>query len=199
VAETLIGLLRGINVGPAKRVAMADLRALVEDLGYGEVRTLLNSGNVVFTAADAAPAGRRAAADVAAEAAARIEAGLSERLVVSARVTVITANELAAAIAGNPLIPVARDPSRLLVAVLADPADLPRLEPLAERDWSPEAFAIGPRVAYLWCPDGVIASLLAKALGDVLGDAVTSRNWTTMKKLAALAGLSPAGVDAPGS
>jgi uncharacterized protein (DUF1697 family) len=42
-------LLRGINVGRAKRVAMADLRSLVEDLGYGEVGTLLNSGNVVFT------------------------------------------------------------------------------------------------------------------------------------------------------
>jgi uncharacterized protein (DUF1697 family) len=45
-----VGLIRGINVGRAKRVAMADLRALVESLGYGEVKTLLNSGNVVFTA-----------------------------------------------------------------------------------------------------------------------------------------------------
>jgi uncharacterized protein (DUF1697 family) len=189
VADTLIALLRGINVGPAKRVAMADLRALVEDLGYGEVRTLLNSGNVVFTAPDVASVGRRAAADVVAEAAAAIAEGLVVRLGVSARVTVITANELAAAIAGNPLVPVAHDPSRLLVGVLADPADLPRLEPLAERDWAPEAFAVGPRAAYLWCPDGVIASRLAKALDGALGDAVTSRNWTTMSKLAALASL----------
>lgn len=61
-----VALIRGINVGRAKRVAMADLRALVEDLGYGDVRTLLNSGNVVFTSARRPPA----------KAAARIEEGL---------------------------------------------------------------------------------------------------------------------------
>ena len=49
MTRTEIALLRGINVGKAKRVAMAELRALVEKLGYGDVRTLLNSGNVVFS------------------------------------------------------------------------------------------------------------------------------------------------------
>ena len=61
MASRQVALLRGINVGRAKRVAMADLRALVEDLGYCDVRTLLNSGNVVFTAARAAPGTLRAA------------------------------------------------------------------------------------------------------------------------------------------
>ncbi|HSB56165.1 MAG TPA: DUF1697 domain-containing protein, partial [Gemmatimonadales bacterium] len=50
MAERCVALLRGINVGRAKRIAMADLRTVFERLGYGEVRTLLNSGNVVFTA-----------------------------------------------------------------------------------------------------------------------------------------------------
>src|SRR5881628_2807318 len=99
-----VALIRGINVGRAKRVAMADLRALVEDLGYGDVRTLLNSGNVVFTA----PRAGRGAAD-------RIEKALAARLGVPARVTVLTAAELAAAISENPLREVAKDPSRLLV------------------------------------------------------------------------------------
>ncbi len=89
-----VALIRGINVGHAKRVAMADLRALVEALGYGEARTLLNSGNVVFSA---------------------------------------------------------------------------------------------PRAAYMWCPDGLMASPLAQAVGDALGDAVTMRNWTTLTKLLDLA------------
>jgi uncharacterized protein (DUF1697 family) len=54
MSATHVALLRGINVGKAKRVAMADLRALLEELGYADVRTLLNSGNVVFTAPRAA-------------------------------------------------------------------------------------------------------------------------------------------------
>jgi uncharacterized protein (DUF1697 family) len=170
-----VALLRGINVGRAKRVSMADLRALFADLGYGDVRTLLNSGNVVFSGPGAAPG-----------AAARIEAALAQRLGVSARVTVLTAAELATIVAGNALLEIAGDHSRLLVAVLADPADRARLEPLTEQDWAPEALALGVRVAYMWCPDGVLASRLSAAVGRLLGDAVTARNWATVTKLHAL-------------
>ena len=173
MAVTYVALLRGINVGNAKRVAMADLRALVGKLGYRDVRTLLNSGNIVFTG----PSALQVAV------AARIEAALSRRLGVSARVTVLTAAELAAAAADNPLVEIAANPSRLLVAVLARSADRSRLIPLAKQDWAPEALAIGARVAYLWCPAGIIASRVAKAVGHVLGDAVTMRNWATCTKL----------------
>jgi len=176
MANRYVALMRGINVGRARRVAMADLRALVEDLGFGEVRTLLNSGNVVFSGPDAA------AADIAA----RIEDALAARLGVVARVTVLSAAELAEAVAGNALAATTDNPSRQLVAFLADPADRPRLEPLEKRDWAREALVLGARVAYLWCPDGVIASRLAKAVDGALGDAVTSRNWATVLKLDAL-------------
>jgi uncharacterized protein (DUF1697 family) len=171
-----VALIRGINVGRAKRVAMADLRALVEDLGYSEVRTLLNSGNVVFGAPETDKL----------DSAARIEEALSTRLGVSARVIVLTAEELATVVTGNPLVGVADDPSRLLVAVLANQADRSRLEPLKEQDWTPEVLDIGARVAYLWCPDGVLASRLAKAVGQLLGDTLTTRNWATIIKLHAL-------------
>jgi len=175
VASRQVALLRGINVGRAKRVAMADLRALVEGLGYGDVRTLLNSGNVVFTAPRAAPG----------TAAARIEKALATGLGVPARVTVLTAEEFAA-VTENPLLGVAGDPSRLLVAFLRDPADRPKLEPLLEQDWGPEAVALGRRVAYLWCAEGILASRLAEAVNRLLGDAVTARNWATVLKLHAL-------------
>ena len=176
MADRQVALIRGINVGKAKRVAMADLRALVESLGYGDVRTLLNSGNVVFTANGAAPG----------EAAARIEDGLATRIGVPARVIVLTAKELAAAVDGNPLGDVATNPSRLFLAVLATPADRKRLEPLAKQDWTPEVLALGTRVAYIWCPDGLLASRLSEAVGRALGDAVTTRNWATMTKLPGL-------------
>lgn len=175
-AGTHVALLRGINVGRAKRVAMADLRALVADLGYGGVRTLLNSGNVVFTAPGTD----------ADEAAARIEEAIAARLGVSSRVTVLSAAEVAAVVAENPLLEVADNPSRLLVAVLTDPADRRRLEPLAEQDWTPEVLALGTRVAYLWLPEGMLAGRLSEAVGRALGDAVTTRNWSTVTKLRAL-------------
>ena len=176
----LVALLRGINVGRAKRVAMADLRSLVSGLGYRDVATVLNSGNVLLTAPGVAPG----------DAAAAIEGALAARLGVRARVTVLRAEELAAAVADNPLQGLATDPSRLLVAFLQSPADRSRVEPLLAEDWSPEALALGRRVAYVWCPAGVLASRLHEAVGRALGDAVTTRNWATVTRLHALAGAS---------
>lgn len=176
VAQRHVALLRGINVGRAKRVAMADLRVLVAALGYQDVRTLLNSGNIVFTAP-----GR-----LHGDPAVRIEQAIASRLGVSARVTVLTAAEVAAAISDNPLGSIAENPSRLLVYVLSDPRDRSKLTPLARQQWTPEALALGRRVAYLWCPEGILQSRLAVAVDRVLGNAVTARNWNTMTKLHAL-------------
>jgi len=172
-----VALIRGINVGKAKRVAMADLRALVEGLGYSEVRTLLNSGNVVFTASGSA----------APDAAVRIEEGLAKRLKVPARVTVLAAKELATVVRENSLHGVATNPSRLLVSVLFDPADRKRVLPLAKQAWGAERLAIGERAVYIWCPDGVLASKLSEAVGKELRDGTTTRNWATILKLHELA------------
>ncbi|HEU4699384.1 MAG TPA: DUF1697 domain-containing protein [Gemmatimonadales bacterium] len=186
--STCIALLRGINVGRAKRVAMADLRALVAGLGYADVRTLLNSGNVVFRA----PGGQPAAA--AAKAAARIEAALAAELGLTARVTGLGADELAAIVAAEPFGALAADPSRYLVAVFRERGGAARLAGLVGRDWAPGALAVGARAAYLWCPDGILESPLLAAMGRALGDGLTTRNWTTITKLHALAG---AGKDTP--
>lgn len=171
-----VALLRGINVGRAKRVAMADLRALVEGLGYGDVRTLLNSGNVVFTV----PPARRA------DAGARIEQALAGTLGVSSRVTVLTARELATVLEENPFAD-ADAPSRLLVAFLRNPPDRRRLTPLLDQQWGADRLGVGTRVAFLWCPDGILASRLLESVGRALGDAVTMRNWATVTKLDSLA------------
>jgi uncharacterized protein (DUF1697 family) len=172
-----VALLRGVNVGRTRRIAMADLRALVEGLGYREVTTLLNSGNVVFTAT----------AKTAGNSAARIEKALATQLSVDARVFVLSGEELAAALAKNPLGHIADDPSRFLLAVTSGPPGHAKLLPLAQRTWEPDALAIGTRVAYLWCAAGLIESKLNQAVNRALGEAVTSRNWATMTKLLALA------------
>lgn len=173
-----MALLRGINVGRAKRVAMAELRILVEQLGYRDVRTLLNSGNVVFTVP------RRVRGD----AGKRIEAALFERTGVSSRITVLSAAELAGIVQGNPLGALVDNPSRMLVAVLADEASSALLRPLLQQDWAPDALALGRRAAYHWCGSGILTSPLAEQLSRLLRDRATTRNWATMLKLHALAG-----------
>jgi uncharacterized protein (DUF1697 family) len=173
--EKQVALLRGINVGKAKRIAMADLRALVAELGFGDVKTLLNSGNVVYTATDVAPE----------DAAGRIEEAIVAKTGISSRVTVLTAAEVAEAVDGNPFGEV-DNPSRFLVTVLRDPADRALLEPLAKEDWGTDSLALGRRVAYAWCREGVLESRLPDALNRLLGDRGTARNWATMLKLRAL-------------
>lgn len=177
-----IALLRGINVGTAKRVAMADLRALVEGLGYGNVSTLLNSGNVVFTippkAAKTSPAKR-------------IEQALYKQLGVASRVLVLSAAEIAVIVAENRLDAVATDPSRLFVAVAFDGSALAALTPLTTQHWGQDRLAVGTRAAYLWCVEGMTESRLAKAANRALGDAATTRNWATILKLNALMRSAP--------
>jgi uncharacterized protein (DUF1697 family) len=175
-SKRYIALLRGVNVGRAKRVAMADLRQLMADLGYTDVRSHLNSGNVVFSAARLTPA----------RAAAAIEEALVLKLGVASRVTVLGADDLASVIADNPLLAVATDHSRLVAFVFADPALRAEVETLCAHDWSPGALAVGRRAAYAWCPDGILECAAATAVGKQLGDATTSRNWTTLCKLYAL-------------
>ena len=172
-----VALLRGVNnAGTARRVAMADIRALFEDLGFRDVRTLLNSGNVVFSV----PTKRRG--DVRA----RIEKALASKLGFACPVIILSADEVATAVRDNPLSHVATNPSHLLVLVPQVPSDLRRLKPLLKERWAPEALALGSRVAYLWCANGVAKSPIWAAVDRALERTGTARNIATLTKAVAL-------------
>jgi len=109
------------------------------------------------------------------------------KLGVESRVIVLAASELAAIVEENPLLDVAKDHSRMMVGVLAAKSDRAKLVPLLEEKWAPDALALGKRAAYYWCPGGIIDSRLAQAIGRLLRDATTARNWATILKLHALA------------
>jgi len=172
-----VALLRGVNVGKARRVAMSELRRLLSELGYGGVATLLNSGNAVFHAGKGPPV--RHAADIA--------AAISRRLHLEVPVIVKTASELRAIVAENPLSAVATDPSRLLVAFVQDSKALSTLQVVESLVAPPERFAIGPNAAYFFCPLGSLQSKAGEALLGRAGKAATTRNWQTVLKLQALA------------
>ena len=175
-ASRRVALLRGINVGTAKRIAMADLRALFEQLGFRDVRTRLNSGNVVYTSA-----GRNSADEPA-----RIGKAIRERLGVPTEVFVLDGRELAHAIADNPLASMAKEPSRMLLMVASDRNAAGKLTPLLKERWAPEAIALRGRVAYLWCPLGITKGRLWGAALRALGQDGTARNLATFTKLAGL-------------
>jgi uncharacterized protein (DUF1697 family) len=172
-----VALLRGINVGKSRRIAMADLRRLLEDLGHADVRTLLNSGNAAF----------RSGGGTAGQLAQSIEQGIHERFSIHVPVVVVTAQALDAIVAGNPLLPQARaEPSRFLVAFVQEPGSLAAAKALTSQPWAPEAFALRAGAAYLWCANGIIESKVAQAFARATGDAATARNWATVLKLQAL-------------
>jgi len=176
VIDRRAALLRGINVGTAKRVSMADLRRLFEDLGYIDVRTLLNSGNVVFTVRNAASHDH----------AARVQKAIGDRLGIQSRVVILTRREIADAVEANPLASVADNPSHLLLLACADAHGIARLKPLLKERWAPEALALGKRVAYLWCARGIGVSRLWTMVNRAIANGGTARNMTTMKKLLAI-------------
>jgi len=165
-----IALLRGVNVGGNKKLPMARLRTLVEELGYEDVRTYVQSGNVVFSGPRRSPN--------------HLESALQQAFGFTVPVVLRTRDELAKIVRANPLRKVATDPAKHLVIFCAEPAAVE----LNAADFAPEQFAVRGTEVYLWLPGGIGRSPLAKLLAvEPLGTNSTARNWRTVERLLALA------------
>ena len=174
---TYVALLRGVNVGKAKRVPMADLRDVLAGLGCTDVVTLLNSGNAVFRSKARSTSGCAAA----------IARALAARFGFDVPVVVKSTPELSAIVAGNPLRFTEADHSRLLVAFVQEAAQLASLRGLDSLVVPPEQFTVGRHGAYLLCASGLLESKAGAALLGKAGQAATTRNWATVLKLHTLA------------
>jgi len=169
-------LLRGINLGSTNRVSMADLRELVAGLGYADVETLVQSGNVVYAAND--PPNR---------AAARIERALAAATGLDIAVVGRGAKELARIVALNPLAGVADNPKTHHVAFLSARPEAAKVRAIDPDDYLPEAFRVHGREVYVWMPGGMQRAKLTNAFWERrLGVTATMRNWNTVAALAAL-------------
>jgi uncharacterized protein (DUF1697 family) len=176
-----IALLRGINLAGHKPVNMADLRNFVTELGFAEARSLLQSGNLVFR--NEGPTG--------AELERLLEAEAAKRLNLNTDFFVRTAEEWKRIIAQNPFAEQAeRDPSHLLVMFLKNRHSAKNLEALQAAIEGPEIVRAVGRAAYIIYPNGIGKSRLTNAvIESKLVTRSTGRNWNTVLKLAALAGI----------
>jgi uncharacterized protein (DUF1697 family) len=169
-------LVRGINVGKAKRIAMADLRSMLADLGHTEVATVLQSGNAIVTAPTKPPVTEKA-----------IRAAIHETFGFDVAVLVRTAEELRGAIAADPFGDAAPDGSKHLLGFLSESPTTGAVDEVLQRHPDGNLRFEGGHL-YLWCPDGVLKSPFATVdWRREIGVDVTMRNWNTMTRLAALA------------
>lgn len=170
-----VALLRGINVGGRKKVAMGDLRGVLSGLGYEDVETLLQSGNALFTAApkrNTDALGRQ------------IEEALERDLDMEVRVLVRTPADLAEVVEANPFPDAISEPSKLHVAFLSATPGAGKVAELDPARFQPDELQVSERAVYLWYPNGAGRSKLTNdVLERKLGVTATTRNWNTVLKL----------------
>ncbi|MFE4450358.1 DUF1697 domain-containing protein [Streptomyces sp. NPDC056796] len=169
-------LLRGINVSGHRRVPMAELRALLGELGHEDVATHLQSGNAVF----------RSASDDESALAAGLERAVEERFGFPVDCLVRSGAYLAGVAEACPFPAAGLEGRQLHVTYFDRAVDATRFASLDADSFRPEEFRLGDRALYLYAPDGLGRSKLAVALGKpavTRGLVATSRNWNTVVKL----------------
>jgi uncharacterized protein (DUF1697 family) len=166
-------LLRGVNIGPRNRVSMPELRACLEEAGFEDVRTYVQSGNVVL-GSEAKPE----------QTARKVEGLIAERFGLEIAVVARTRAQLARVVERNPLGDVADDPKRYQVSFLDGPLPAASKRKLEQVRADAERFVVDGREIYAWHPAGVARSKLWAALaGRGLGVTATARNWMTVTAL----------------
>ncbi len=183
-----IALLRGINVGGHNKLPMQDLAAIFGEAGCSNVRTYIQSGNVVFAAA---PALARRIPDI-------ISASIDDRFDLAIPVVTRSADQLAAIVAANPYVGdgdvgAEVDKKQLHVAFLADTPSAANIAALDPQRSPPDEFVVHSAEVYLRCPNGVARTKLTNAYFDTaLGTTSTMRNWRTTLTLLEMTGSAVA-------
>jgi uncharacterized protein (DUF1697 family) len=173
-----VAMLRGINLGPTRRVPMAELRALLGDAGYEDVRTYVQSGNIVL-----------GSSQPPAELEREVQRLISERFGFDVPVVVRSRRQLAAVVKLNPLGDVADDPKRYQVSFLSAKLAPEVMQKLQDAAAPSERLVAHGRELYAWHPEGVARSKLWNAVaGKGLGVTATARNWTTVTTLLEMTG-----------
>ncbi len=177
---TYVSMLRGINVGGRKRIRMGQLVALYESLGLTNVRTYVQSGNVVFDS-EVTDGSRLIRL---------IEEGITKTFGFSAAVLIRTKDELARVVENNPFLKEKGiDTGKLHVTFLSDFPDGAALDQVRAVGDGSDSFAVTDREVYLHCPNGYGRTKLSNDLFEKkLKLSATTRNWRTVTALLQIAG-----------
>ena len=174
LTDANVALLRGINVGGKNKLPMADLVAIFREAGCDDVRTYIQSGNVVFRA------GPALVGDIPSLISTSIMDQFGYRIPLVTR----TASEFQRIVQANPFAEIGAEANKLHVLFLADLPDRARVEALDPNRSPGDEFAVLGREIYLHCPNGVARTKLTNAYFDSgLSTTSTSRNWRTVGKL----------------
>ena len=177
MSVTWVALLRGINVGRAKRISMQDLRTMLESMGYADVRTLGQSGNAIFATSQRKPE------PLEREISAHIRSEFGMEVVVLLR----TPAELGKVVDANPFVASGAPSSELHAAFLSEAPPAATAAAFDHDAFLPDEFAFGDRVIYVRLPNGITNSILPN-WDRALGVRVTQRNWNTTTRLRDVAG-----------
>jgi uncharacterized protein (DUF1697 family) len=175
--HTYIALLRGINVGGKNSLPMKDLTAIFKILGASNVKTYIQSGNIVFQVA---------AQDISGFST-RLGSEIKERHGLDPQILMIEPSELETVMKNNPFPEAESEPSSLHLGFLAFSPENPDLQKLESLKKSSERFCLIDRIFYLHAPEGVGRSKLAANSEKLLGVPMTDRNWNTVRKLKEMA------------
>jgi uncharacterized protein (DUF1697 family) len=170
--QTSISLLRGINVSGQKQVRMAELKSLYEDLGFENVRTYVQSGNVVFDSPE------REAGKLTVQ----IEKLIEKTFGFFVPVLIRSAEDFRRILENHPFKH--EEPLRVLVTFLSETPEQSKLDALSCHEDKVDKFAIGEKEIFLFCPGGYGKTKLSNTFFEKkLGVAATTRNWKTVKAL----------------
>ncbi len=175
--QTWIALFRGINVGGHNILPMAELKRELESLKLNNIRTYIQSGNVVFDSTTKAVPSLSE----------KITRRIKDRKGFRPQLLILSVSQLRRAIDSNPFPQAVSDPKTLHFIFLAERASNPDLKALDDMKSSTESYKLTDRVFYLHAPDGIGRSKLAANVEKCLGIVTTGRNYRTIDKLLAMA------------
>jgi len=175
--KKFIALLRGINVSGQKKIKMSDLKSLFEEIGFQNVETYIQSGNVIFSSKE--NSGEKLKS--------KISSGIKRKFGFDVQVIILTPKEIEYTFKHNPFIKKKKEIERLYVTFLSNAPSKENIQKLNSIDYSPEEYIIDEKLIYLFLPNGAGNAKLSNNLFEnKLKLNATTRNWKTVKILSEL-------------
>jgi len=172
--KRFIALLRGINVSGQKKIKMSELKSLFEDIGFQDVETYIQSGNVIFSSKE----------NIKLKLESKIAKAIKKQWGFYVQIFVLDTGDIDYVLKANPFIKKEKGIERMYVTFLSDKPSKENIQKLTSTDYSPEEYQIDNNLVYLFLPNGAGKSKLSNNFFENKLKLVgTTRNWKTIRTL----------------